>query len=104
MNRKYLVILVLLVTITVSHTLGELVFAYYHEDAHRQIYRNFGCEATIEVDFWGGLAIPEEGCNRTPEMAKYHALNEIVGYHLNGILFNVWTMFMIFILVYWVRR
>lgn len=83
MKSKTTIIIVVLI-------LFAITFAYQlyrHEDAHHQIFRQFGCNSTIEFDWMTFTAktIPSEGCRGSEAMATMHAMNEIVSYNLEAI-------------------
>lgn len=83
----------------------SFVGVQYHEDAHEQISKNFGCiQPVVTNDLFKGSfyckqyspLVTEE--DRRME-ATLHSLNEVVGYHLNiflgfvlVVIFVVWLL------------
>jgi len=66
---------------------------YYHENVHKEIFRSYGIDSTIEYNFlWmGGRTITNETCS-TEQCTISHNQNEIIGYSLSALVVALWCM------------
>jgi len=86
-------ITIMLSLLTFSFYIGNKAMTYYHEQAHSSIFASYGINSTIEIDELGnGMTITEEGCPNE-ECEYLHNLNEVFGYTMHGIIFNLWLMY-----------
>lgn len=82
--------------------LGNFFLIAEHEEAHKQIFENFGVTSRIEFGIASGKTIPlsEIPVEHLNTLYYLHSLNEIVGYHatalFNGfaIIFFIGTLFL----------
>lgn len=76
--------------------IGLISFAYSHEDAHKQIYKNYGVDSTIHLFALPPYTSTEGKCpDSNCELA--HSVNEIVGYQLLIIYFIISIGFLVVI-------
>lgn len=95
--NKILNILFLCVAIILGFYLGDLVHTFYHENAHKQIYENYGIKSFAEIGIFKGMTFPEKACN-TEDCKLSQSLTEIIGYHSIAFIYNLWFMFLIFMI------
>lgn len=102
MAKKFaLIILILALWATTDYGLTEK-----HEQAHQQIYRQFGCESFITNygPFMGGVTTSEKGCKDTEAMRTLHSQNEIEGYHARAMHTTLWTIFYMGTIIFLYRK
>ncbi len=67
---------------------------YMHEEVHKQIYKSYGIESKIGIDFPDLIITPEKNCEQnTCELA--HDINEIVTYNLEMFYLMIFSGIMI---------
>lgn len=69
----------------------NILFTVQHEDIHKTIYNNYGCDnVTISYDSKGGLtsclAYQDMTNDQRTKANELNTMNEIVGYHLVVVL------------------
>jgi len=95
-------VIILVITGIFVYSTG-LMYISSHEAVHQQIYRHYGIESEVEINYFllYGVTKPNadqffESCDDYCNLA--HRQTDIVGYHINYIVFSVWTMFILFII------
>ncbi len=92
------IVIFLLIVLTVSYIFG-LGYISNHENIHAKIFKTYGIESQIKIDYWlSGSTIPESynGCNDYCLMQ--HRNNDIVGYNTIIIIFTLWAIFLCYLL------
>jgi hypothetical protein len=92
----------ILLLLPLLYFLAENCVTYYHESAHQAIYASYGIESTIVQDWilGGGYTLTFENC--PGECDKLQNYVEIVGYHMNAFLFNLWCMLWFYLIVVYI--
>lgn len=63
------------------------LFTYMHESVHKQIYRHYGIDSHITIDFPDAVTIPEGNYSNCDDYCQLsHNINESIGYHLLPII------------------
>lgn len=89
--KNYTKIIIIVVLTLVIFSVCDYITTYYHEETHRAIGDNFGCnDYNIEIRlFWGGSYRCYNYSERSEEEKlieeKLHSLNEIVNYNIQSI-------------------
>ena len=91
-----------LVFIVLFYATG-MSMVHVHEQAHKEIYRTYGVESEIKYDWikisgytQADYLEAQEKCNELCELA--HNQNEIVGYHMSGLVSVLVFLFCIYLM------
>jgi hypothetical protein len=87
--------LLLITAVFLVFILGNYGFISLHEQAHREVFRVYGCNSTTDVWLgYNGIQVRTTAtdCALTPEIIRTLAENEIVGNNALGIVYNMWTL------------
>lgn len=81
---------------------------YAHELVHKRIFEEYGIDASIEIDFFGGKTIPiDDYFKLTPkeraEMSKLHIMNDIFGYQIESLLAGIYVFYVLFLVFFQVK-
>jgi hypothetical protein len=99
--------IVLVIIFFVGAILSFLLFGYLHEQVHVQIYRGYGIESKIGIDFPDLVTTAEKPCP-SEECELAHNLNEVVSYPLQAIflfmiLFGIITITFCYIFLHYLE-
>ena len=82
--------------------LSSMDFIIRHEDVHKAIYDFDGIASFIEIDYLKmegrTITLEKNKCDDTCHMLQMQ--NEIVGYNVNSIVFNMWCIMAFIIFAY----
>ena len=108
--KKIFSSLLLVCVLILSYTISIETHVIYHENAHKQIYRYFGCEnVTIGTskNIFGLINSGNCSCNNHQfseeeimHVMHLHAMNEIVGYHFRAFTDAIFLVAMFIIAFY----
>lgn len=98
---KMFKILVFLCLLFVGYYVGDIEFTKRHESAHQQIFRQYGIDSEVSINYWdlSGQTTPVSN-DCVGECDSEQNLTEIIGYHWMGFTTNLWLMFFIFMIFY----
>lgn len=89
----------LLIFLVLGYASG-VVMVYVHEQVHIAIYESYGVRSEMKINFLtlsGSTSADkiesQEKCKDNCRLA--HNINEVVGYHLNGIVFILICLFVL---------
>ena len=93
-------ILIVLLSLFCLIYLVGLAYINSHEVIHAQIYNRYGISSYSQIDyiFLSGFTKPDGAeiykCNDVCKLQ--HSLNDIIGYNIRIIIFNLWALFIVF--------
>jgi hypothetical protein len=98
--RIYLSVFFIFVVLFYS---SAMVMVHVHEQVHKEIYRTYGVESEIRYDWirmsWKTVANSTEAKNKCNEFCELaHNQNEIVGYHMTGLVSIIVFLFTIYLM------
>ena len=93
---KILGALGLIIYLSSLTVIGDYTLNYSHELVHKTVYDYHGITSTMKVlpFFRGGYTIKLDDKTCDQNCKDAHLMAEIVGYHIAGLIFNLWLICM----------
>ena len=94
--------ILILLSLALIYFLAENSITFYHEEAHKAIFATYGIKSTITQDWilGGGYTSPEKKCTAQCDITQNY--NEIIGYHMSSLVFNIWCMLWFYLIIVYV--